>query len=113
MSSYLLIYGRPEFPCNPVWNIYCFSGIVVYKVVDARGVRILLRAHVKNLQEGLNIKFFVMKTNNNERPVLDRSLVMDSVKNNLVEFVPKFVIDLIDLIEQNRRNSELFRGQFY
>ena len=36
---------------------------MVYKVVDARGVRILLRAHVKNLQDGLNVKFFVMKTN--------------------------------------------------
>ncbi|RLC26207.1 MAG: hypothetical protein DRH21_02750 [Deltaproteobacteria bacterium] len=33
-----------------------------------------------------------------------------SVKNNLVEFAPKFAVDLIDLIEQNRRNSELFRG---
>jgi hypothetical protein len=31
----------------------------------------------------------------------------------LVEFAPKFAVDLIDLIEQNRRNSELFRGQFY
>jgi hypothetical protein len=49
---------------------------VVYKVVDARGIRILLRAHVKNLQEGLNVKFFVMKTNNNKRPVSHRSLVM-------------------------------------
>jgi hypothetical protein len=49
---------------------------VVYKVVNARGVWILLRAHVKNLQEGLNIRFFVMKTNNNERPVLQRPLVM-------------------------------------
>ncbi len=36
-----------------------------------------------------------------------------SVKNNLVEFAPEFAVDLIDLIEQNRRNSELFRGQFY
>jgi hypothetical protein len=33
-----------------------------------------------------------------------------SVKNNLVEFAPKFAVDLIDLIEQNRRNSKLFRG---
>jgi len=33
-----------------------------------------------------------------------------SVKNNLVEFAPKFAVDLIDLIEQNRRNSELLRG---
>ena len=49
---------------------------MVYKVVDARGIRILVRAHVKNLQEGLNIRFFVMKTNNNERPVLHRPLVM-------------------------------------
>jgi hypothetical protein len=32
------------------------------------------------------------------------------VKNNLVEFALKFAVDLIDLIEQNRRNSELFRG---
>ena len=31
-------------------------------------------------------------------------------KNNLLEFTPKFAVDLIDLIEQNRRNSELFRG---
>jgi hypothetical protein len=35
---------------------------------------------------------------------------MGLVKNNLVEFAPKFAVDLIDLIEQNRRNSELFRG---
>jgi hypothetical protein len=28
----------------------------------------------------------------------------------LVEFAPEFAIDLIDLIEQNRSNSELFRG---
>jgi hypothetical protein len=33
-----------------------------------------------------------------------------SLKNNLVEFALKFAVDLIDLIEQNRRNSELFRG---
>jgi hypothetical protein len=35
-----------------------------------------------------------------------------SAKNNLVEFAPapEFAVDLIDLIEQNRRNSELFRG---
>jgi hypothetical protein len=33
-----------------------------------------------------------------------------SVKNNLVEFALEFAVDLIDLIEQNRRNSELFRG---
>ena len=42
-----------------------------------------------------------------------------SVKNNLVEFASEFAVDLIDLIEQNRRNSELFRevifirGQVY
>jgi hypothetical protein len=37
-----------------------------------------------------------------------------SAKNNLVEFAPEFApefaVALIDLIEQNRRNSELFRG---
>ena len=33
-----------------------------------------------------------------------------SVKNNLVEFAPEFAVDLINLIEQNRKNSELFRG---
>jgi hypothetical protein len=33
-----------------------------------------------------------------------------SVKNNLVEFALECAVDLIDLIEQNRRNSELFRG---
>jgi hypothetical protein len=33
-----------------------------------------------------------------------------SVKNNLVEFAPEFAVDLIDLIEQDRRNSELFQG---
>ena len=33
-----------------------------------------------------------------------------SLKNILVEFALKFAVDLIDLIEQNRRNSELFRG---
>ncbi len=36
--------------------------------------------------------------------------IKGSVKNNLVEFAPEFAVDLIDLIEQNRRNSELFRG---
>ena len=36
--------------------------------------------------------------------------IKGSLKNNLVEFALKFAIDLIDLIEQNRRNSELFRG---
>ena len=50
-----------------------------------------------------------------ERTVFTRSPLQDflhkgSVKNNLVEFAPKFAVDLIDLIEQNRRNSELFRG---
>nr|AAU82611.1 hypothetical protein GZ18F2_41 [uncultured archaeon GZfos18F2] len=39
-----------------------------------------------------------------------RDQTWGSVKNNLVEFAPEFAIDLIDLIEQNRRNSELFRG---
>ena len=34
-------------------------------------------------------------------------------KNKLVILAPKFAVDLIDLIEQNRRNSVLFRGQFY
>jgi hypothetical protein len=33
-----------------------------------------------------------------------------SAKNNLVKFAPEFAVALIDLIEQNRRNSELFRG---
>ena len=33
-----------------------------------------------------------------------------SVKNDLVEFTLEFAVDLINLIEQNRRNSELFRG---
>jgi hypothetical protein len=28
----------------------------------------------------------------------------------LVEFAPKFAVDFIDLIEQNRRDSGLFRG---
>jgi hypothetical protein len=28
----------------------------------------------------------------------------------LVEFAPKFAVDFINLIEQNRRNSGLFRG---
>jgi hypothetical protein len=35
---------------------------------------------------------------------------LGSAKNNLVEFAPEFAVALIDLIEQNRRNSELFRG---
>jgi 16S rRNA (guanine(966)-N(2))-methyltransferase RsmD len=38
------------------------------------------------------------------------SKTQGSVKNNLVEFAPEFAVALIDLIEQNRRNSELFRG---
>ncbi|MDL1983496.1 MAG: hypothetical protein LWX54_04790 [Deltaproteobacteria bacterium] len=38
------------------------------------------------------------------------ALLKGSVKNNLVEFAPEFAVDLIDLIEQNLRNSELFRG---
>jgi len=42
--------------------------------------------------------------------VSDKCRCKGSVKNNLVEFAPKFAVDLIDLIEQNRRNSELFRG---
>jgi hypothetical protein len=33
-----------------------------------------------------------------------------SAKNNLIEFAPEVAVDLIDLIEQNHRNSELFRG---
>jgi len=38
-------------------------------------------------------------------------VIKGSVKNKLVEFAHKFAIDLIDLIEQNRRNSnKLFRG---
>jgi hypothetical protein len=36
--------------------------------------------------------------------------IKGSAKNKLLEFAPKFAVDLIDLIEQNRRNSELFRG---
>jgi hypothetical protein len=36
--------------------------------------------------------------------------IKGSVKNKLVEFAPKFAVDFIDLIEQNRRNSGLFRG---
>jgi hypothetical protein len=28
----------------------------------------------------------------------------------LVEFAPKFAVDFIDLIEQNRKDSRLFRG---
>ena len=40
----------------------------------------------------------------------DVFLIKGSLKNNLVEFALKFAVDLIDLIEQNRRNSELFRG---
>jgi hypothetical protein len=42
----------------------------------------------------------------NERISIDPNIC----KNNLVEFAPEFAVDLIDLIEQNRRNSELFRG---
>ena len=41
---------------------------------------------------------------------MDSVRIKGLVKNKLVEFVPKFAVDLIDLIEQNRRNSELFRG---
>jgi hypothetical protein len=41
---------------------------------------------------------------------LNVHLYKGSAKNNLVEFAPEFAVDLIDLIEQNRRNSELFRG---
>ena len=39
-----------------------------------------------------------------------QNYIEGSVKNNLVEFAPEFAVDLIDLIEQNRRNSGLFRG---
>jgi hypothetical protein len=42
--------------------------------------------------------------------ILQPSMNKGSVKNNLVEFALEFAVDLIDLIEQNRRNSELFRG---
>ena len=31
-----------------------------------------------------------------------------SVKNNLVKFAPEFAVDLIDLIEQNRRKASYF-----
>jgi hypothetical protein len=41
---------------------------------------------------------------------MDSVRIKGLVKNKLVEFAPKFAVDLIDLIEQNRRNSELFRG---
>ena len=37
-------------------------------------------------------------------------VVKGSVKNNLAGFAPKFAVDLIDLIEQSHKNSELFRG---
>ena len=36
--------------------------------------------------------------------------IKGSEKNKLVILAPKFAVDLIHLIEQNRRNSELFRG---
>ena len=45
-----------------------------------------------------------------KQPVLKFIKPKGSVKNNLVEFAPKLAVDFIDLIEQNRRNSELFRG---
>ena len=31
-------------------------------------------------------------------------------KNKLLEFSPEFAVDLINLIEQDCRNSELFQG---
>ena len=34
------------------------------------------------------------------------NLLKGSVKNNLVEFAPKFAVDLIDLIEQVSEDSE-------
>ena len=43
-------------------------------------------------------------------PIKKRSPLKGSLKNNLVEFAPEFSVDLIDLIAQIHRNSELFRG---
>ena len=65
---------------------------------------------IHNLSVGVN--FFVPVRHILVRPKLNSLNLGNkgSVKNNLVEFAPKFAVDLIDLIEQNRRNSELFRG---
>jgi hypothetical protein len=38
------------------------------------------------------------------------TMIMGWVKNNLVELALRFGSDLADLIEQNHRNSRLFRG---
>jgi len=52
--------------------------------------------------------FTLLKTSN-----LMSEVNKGSVKNKLVEFVPKFAVDFIDLIEQNRSNSRLFAYSVY
>ena len=44
------------------------------------------------------------------RKLQEKKQTKGSFKNNLVEFAPEFAVDLIDLITQIHRNSELFRG---
>jgi len=58
----------------------------------------------------LSFKIFLTKLFSISKETFSFDGNKGSVKNNLVEFAPKFAVDLIDLIEQNRRNSELFRG---
>jgi len=50
------------------------------------------------------------KNQENQGELIFQNRNKGSVKNKLVEFAPKFAVDFIDLIEQNRRNSRLFRG---
>jgi hypothetical protein len=65
-----------------------------------------LSSKSKSVLSKIDASFF-KKTH---KPTLCVCCTKGSAKNNLVEFAPEFAVDLIDLIEQNRRNSELFRG---
>jgi hypothetical protein len=61
-------------------------------------------------ENGYRLDFVEVKNTDVQSKSKYRYQYMGSVKNNLVEFALEFAVDLIDLIEQNRRNSELFRG---
>ena len=76
-----------------------------YGYADSIDIREEIRA---NKQAILNVK--VVLINQSVLHIKEYLDAKGSLKNNLVEFALEFAIDLIDLIEQNRRNSELFRG---
>jgi hypothetical protein len=69
-----------------------------------------VRPNLQQLSESVVSIEFSMTQQGFELKVSMEDLNKGSAKNNLVEFAPEFAVALIDLIEQNRRNSELFRG---